>query len=200
MRVDLGDSIKPKKVFTSKSSDKKDNSKKLEQNRFEILGCLLEDVKVSEEEQQVWGALRKSPDRVLSPTPPLKTNRRDSKLHSWNFGLKSTAAEDCKGATGKEMMRKVAECNSESFESDIDEIQEKELCGLFEADDTLCHFNDRWVKIEAVMDSGAAESVALADMAPWVPMLESSGSKRGQTYMSACGPTRQTRCGHVLVC
>ena len=25
------------------------------------------------------------------------------------------------------------------------------------------------------------------DMAPWLPMLESTGSKRGQTYMSACG-------------
>ena len=36
------------------------------------------------------------------------------------------------------------------------------------------------------MDSGAAGSVALADMAPW-PMLESSGSKRVQKYMSACG-------------
>ena len=68
------------------------------------------------------------------------------------------------------MMRKVAECNSKSFESHIDEIHEKELCGLFEADNTLCHLNDRWVKIEAVMDRGAAESVAPADMAPSIPM------------------------------
>ena len=187
MRVNLGDFIKQKKVFTSKSGDKKDNSKKFQQNRFEILGCLLQDVKVSEEEQQDGGALRKSPDTMLPPTPPLRTNTRDSKLHSLNFGHKSTASEKCKGATGKRMMRKVAECNSKSFESDIDEIHEKELCGLFEADNTLCHLNDRWVKIEAVVDSGTAESVALADMAPWVPMLASSGSKRGQTYMSACG-------------
>ena len=85
------------------------------------------------------------------------------------------------------MMRKVAECNSKSFESEIDEIDEKELCGLFEADNTLCHLNDRWVKIEAVMDSGGAESVAPADMAPWIPMLVSSGSKRGHTYICACG-------------
>ena len=35
------------------------------------------------------------------------------------------------------------------------------------------------------MDSGVAESVALTDMAPWVP--ESTGSRRGQTYMSAFG-------------
>ena len=113
------------------------------------------------------------------------------------------------------MMRKVAECNSKIFESDIDEIHEKELCGLFEADKTLVHLNDRWVKIEIVMDSGAAESVAPADMAPWVPMLEYSGSKRCQTYMSACGEKTpqprakaaksvdqrgQTRCGHVPVC
>ena len=43
------------------------------------------------------------------------------------------------------------------------------------------------MKIEAVIDSGAAESVAHADMALRVPMLESTGSKRGKTYMSACG-------------
>ena len=43
------------------------------------------------------------------------------------------------------------------------------------------------MKIDAVMDSGAAESIALADIAPWVPISESMGSKRGQTYMSACG-------------
>ena len=80
-------------MFTSKSSDKKDNSQKLQQNRFEILGCLREDVKVSEEEQQDGGAVRNSPDTMLSPTPPLRTNMRDSKLHSWNFGHKSTASE-----------------------------------------------------------------------------------------------------------
>ena len=86
------------------------------------------------------------------------------------------------------MMRKAAaECNSKCYKADVDEIHEEELCELFEADNTLCHLNNRWVKIEAVMDSGAAESVAPADVAPWVPMLESSGSKRGQTYMSACG-------------
>ena len=139
MRVNLGDFIKPKEVFTSKSSDKKDNSKKLQQNRFDILGCLLKDEKVSEEEQRDGGALRNSPDTMLWPTPPLRTNMRDSKLHSWNFGHKSTASEDCNGATGKEMMRKIAECYSKSFESDIDEIHEKELCGLFEAHNTLCH-------------------------------------------------------------
>ena len=91
--MDLCDFIKPKKVFTPKSSDKTDNSKKLQQTRFEILGCLLEDVKVSEEEQQDGGALRNSPDMMLSPTPPLKTNRRESKLHSWNFGHLCTASE-----------------------------------------------------------------------------------------------------------
>ena len=35
--------------------------------------------------------------------------------------------------------------------------------------------------------SEAAESVAPVEMAPWVPIQESAGSKRGQTYMSASG-------------
>ena len=37
------------------------------------------------------------------------------------------------------------------------------------------------------MEGGAAESVAPADMAPWVPISKSEGSRRGQTYMGACG-------------
>ena len=73
-------------VHSQSPAKKTDNSKKLQQNRFEILGCLLEDVKVSEEEQQNGGVLRNSPDTMLSQTPPLKTIRRESKFHSWNFG------------------------------------------------------------------------------------------------------------------
>ena len=35
------------------------------------------------------------------------------------------------------------------------------------------------MKLETVVDSGAAESVAPVGMAPWVPRQESEGSKRG---------------------
>lgn len=45
----------------------------------------------------------------------------------------------------------------------------------------------KWQKIEAVMDSGAADSVAPASLAPWVPVAESPGSRRGQHYLSASG-------------
>ena len=38
-----------------------------------------------------------------------------------------------------------------------------------------------------MVDSGAAESVALPSLAPWVPTVESAGSKRGQMYLSASG-------------
>ena len=40
---------------------------------------------------------------------------------------------------------------------------------------------------ETEIDSGAAESVAPVQMAPWVPRQESEGSKRGQTCLSASG-------------
>ena len=39
--------------------------------------------------------------------------------------------------------------------------------GFFDVDNSLSHLNDQWTKIEAVVDSGAAESVAPADVAPW---------------------------------
>ena len=44
-----------------------------------------------------------------------------------------------------------------------------------------------WVKVETVLDSGAAESVAPSSVAPWVKTCESVGSRNGQTYQSASG-------------
>ena len=44
-----------------------------------------------------------------------------------------------------------------------------------------------WVRLETVLDSGAAESVAPSTVAPWVELKESTGSKNGQTYQSASG-------------
>ena len=44
-----------------------------------------------------------------------------------------------------------------------------------------------WVKVETVLDSGAAESVAPSSVAPWVKVRESVGSQNGQTYQSASG-------------
>ena len=44
-----------------------------------------------------------------------------------------------------------------------------------------------WVKVETVLDSGAAESVAPSSVAPWVKVCESIGSRNGQTYQSASG-------------
>jgi hypothetical protein len=45
----------------------------------------------------------------------------------------------------------------------------------------------KWAKLEAVVDSGAAESVAPSSMAPWLPTKPSEGSRRGQCYLSASG-------------
>ena len=58
MRVDLRDFIKPKKVVTSKLNTKKEKVKMPEQNRFEILGCLLEDNEVNDEEPMDVSVLR----------------------------------------------------------------------------------------------------------------------------------------------
>ena len=44
MRVDLRDFTKPKKMVTSKLNTKKEKGKMKKQNRFEILGCLLDGI------------------------------------------------------------------------------------------------------------------------------------------------------------
>ena len=198
VRVDLCDFVMPQKGFAPKCSRRLRNPRNFHHTGTKSLGCLLEDVKVSDEEQQDGSTLENSSDMMSSPTSSLKTNKREGKLQSWNFAHICTAAEKCKDSrttccasldsAGNGMMRKTdTEINSKIYKASVHEIHEKELCWLFEVDNTLCHLNDRWVKIEAVMDSGAAESVALADMAPCVPMLESSVPNRGQTYMSVCG-------------
>ena len=64
-----------------------------------------------------------------------------------------------------------------------------ELHALFDHDQELHYVpkGPKWTRIESVMGSGAAESVAPLSMAPWIDAEESDGSRRGQTYMSASG-------------
>ena len=75
---------------------------------------------------------------------------------------------------------------AEDYEMKMDDT---EIMALFHPDEEVNHIRaeKKWVKLEAVVDSGAAESVAPAAMAPWVPTRPSEGSKRGQCYMSANG-------------
>ena len=75
---------------------------------------------------------------------------------------------------------------AEDYEMKMDDT---EIMALFHPDEEVNHIRaeKKWAKLEAVVDSGAAESVAPAAMAPWVPARPSEGSKRGQCYMSANG-------------
>ena len=74
-------------------------------------------------------------------------------------------------------------------EDDIDDEDGIPVMALFSPEPEINHLKQgpRWVKLETVVDSGAAESVAPVGMAPWVPRQESEGSKRGPTYLSASG-------------
>ena len=64
-----------------------------------------------------------------------------------------------------------------------------EMMALFNPDEEVNHIRAerKWTKFEAVVDSGAAESVAPAAMVPWIPARASEGSRRGQCYMAANG-------------
>ena len=57
--------------------------------------------------------------------------------------------------------------------------------------------DEKWECLDIVLDSGAAESVAPESMAAWIPTVESAGSRRGQTYLSASGddmPNKGEKC------
>ena len=66
------------------------------------------------------------------------------------------------------------------------------ISGFFAVDEELHGLGQpEWVSIEVVMDSGAAESVAPSDMAPWLPIKESDGSRAGRKNVSASGEVLQ---------
>ena len=44
-----------------------------------------------------------------------------------------------------------------------------------------------WKRVSAIMDSGSAESAAPEDIARSVPLVETEGSRQGQTYHTADG-------------
>ena len=112
----------------------------------------------------------------------MKTKKWNTEFLCWNFNQGIAGKTEQAGLWSLKSSRDL-----EAKKTELDKTKVEEFCGLFEVDNSLCHLNDQWMKIDAVLDSGAAESVALADIAPWVPISESMGSKRGQTYMSACG-------------
>lgn len=77
---------------------------------------------------------------------------------------------------------------SSTTAEDISAARDVSFCGMLMSEDEVLHTDDGgWTKIEAVMDSGAADSVAPPEIAQWVPVTESAGSRRGQTYLSASG-------------
>ena len=77
------------------------------------------------------------------------------------------------------------------LEAEDDDIEDDGIpvMALFSPEPEINHIKHepKWVKLEAVVDSRAAESVAPVGMAPWVPRQASEGSIRGQTYLSASG-------------
>ena len=89
MREDFRDFIKSKKVVTSKLNTKKEKAKMQEQNRFEILGCLLEDSEVIDEEPKDVSVVRRtSPGTTSSATsriPIVSRHVKTNKSGTLNF-------------------------------------------------------------------------------------------------------------------
>ena len=150
-------------------------------NRFEILcldGCIESDGLVDNLEHYSSMTGKKN-DHV--PSPPVAAHPRVPRprhpaRHSGE--LKRTFCGYSEGLCG-------------SDRQDEKEI-EGYIGGFFAVDEELHGLGQpEWVSIEVVMDSGAAESVAPSDMAPWVPIKESDGSRAGRKYISASGEVLQ---------
>ena len=66
-----------------------------------------------------------------------------------------------------------------------EEPEERDLLNLVWRSEPDTWQGKRWIKVESVVDSGAAAPVAPPSMAPHVQVEESEGSKRGQKWTSA---------------
>jgi len=75
---------------------------------------------------------------------------------------------------------------------DLEEVLEDSGTINFLGDNRMEYLNvvdgsTKWVKIDAIVDSGASDSVGPTGMAPWIKTKASEGSKRGQNFHTACG-------------
>ena len=91
--------------------------------------------------------------------------------------------KDANGLNDKEKEQQLKDANGLN-DKEVEQQTMKDLPGyvggMFEVENGLNTISaPEWITIEVVMDSGAAESVAPADLAPWIPVQESPGSRRG---------------------
>ena len=150
-------------------------------NRFEILcldGCIENDGQEDNLEHNC-SMLGNKNNHVPSPpvaAHPRVPRQRHPARHSGE--LKRTFCGCCEGLCGSDRQ----------YEKEIEGC----IGGFFAVDEELHGLEQpEWVSIKVVMDSGAAESVAPSDMAPWVPIKEPDGSRAGQKYITASGEVLQ---------
>ena len=119
------------------------------------------------------------------------THRKCPCAGGWNLGKNTKNKKKRDSMNMDDFNRVLADlANGDPLSSVIPggEVQDIPVNVLYD-DIPLNEVNDgpRWRRITSVMDSGAADSVAPEDIASWVPVAESAGSKRGQHYLSASG-------------
>ena len=173
MKIDLEDFIKPKRTARPARQVRQEDVRHTKaKNSFHIL-------EGDELEQDC-------PEVPVPHAPPVSAPRgpRTMRAHvsmAYRKGAeKESEHQDCSCCTPL--------CFLESDASKESSTKSSSLHGLFNADVELNNVSmPQWRTVPMVMDSGAAESVAPLDMAPWVSMMESPGSRRGQTYVSASG-------------
>jgi hypothetical protein len=159
------------------------------QNRFGVLDMTEElDANTDIVDEDGAAKLRSSiSDDIASTNPP--ATRKIASTNPPATQDREKMADD-KGIDKQKVkiMNKKGKLHTYFSEEDMDE-DGIPLMALFSPEQEVNHVRraPQWVKLEAVVDSGAAESVAPESMAPWVPKQESEGSKRGQTYLSASG-------------
>ena len=163
-------------------------------NRFSALEDEDEMKEITLEDGTLVQEIQPDMNKNISP-PPAQVFQRPARrrpnlrksAHQTGCGCCAKNAED---ADQDEDLILGAFCGESDAKNEEDDNQDEDLIlgAFFDKHEPIHSLSEpKWVDIEVVMDSGAAESVAPSAVAPWVRIKESVGSREGREYLSASG-------------
>ena len=148
-------------------------------NRFSVLEDEDEMEEILLEDGTLVQEIKADIGKNVAPPPEQVFKRPARRGRSLKESVHQTGCGCCVSDAKKKTVRK---------EGDADQDEDLILGAFFDKHEPIHSLSEpKWVDIEVVMDSGAAESVAPSAVAPWVRIKESIGSREGREYLSASG-------------
>lgn len=158
---DVRDTMHIKKNNEKMPQWKDPKKNKSKNNHEDLLINMLENEKIDDEKwEELW---KRGAEKMQQAS-----NKRTAKVH-------------------QPIEKNMHNCNDVYQALEIDVLESESTDELVNNVEQWKQSDGGWTRIQAVIDSGAAESVAPMSMAPREVVYESAGSRRKQHYLSASG-------------